>query len=118
MIKIEFDNGSIIHCELILSQGEKILGLRNIDSLPPDHGLWFSYDVSDYYMFWNKDVDFPIDILFMDNMEINTIVSLDADSNKVVMPVAKSDFVLEINRGVAHEMKLKVGSKIIRVNDK
>jgi len=117
MMEIEFDNGAIIHCDLILSQGEKTLGLRNIDSLPFGQGLWFSYDVPDYYMFWNKDVSFAIDVLFMNDMQVNTVVSLEADSNKIVMPVNKSDFVLEIKKGSAELMDLKVGSKVVRVNN-
>tara|TARA_Y100000310_G_scaffold331151_1_gene404206 strand:- start:117 stop:473 length:357 start_codon:yes stop_codon:yes gene_type:complete len=118
MIEVEFDNGFVLNCDLILSHGEKMLGLKNFSSLAQDSGLWFTYDVADYYMFWNKGVEFPIDILFLDDMEINTIVSLEADSNKIVMPVRKSDFIIEINKGVAKEAGLRVGSKIVKIKNK
>ena len=117
MIAVEFDNGAVINCDLILSQGEKILGLRNFSSLERDQGLWFTYDIPDYYMFWNKGVEFPIDILFLDDMKINTIVSLEADSNKIVMPVCKTDFIIEINKEIAEEMELRVGSKVLKINN-
>ena len=117
MIVVEFDNGFAIKCDLVLSYSKKIAGLKSFSSLPEGHGLWFTFDTPGYYMFWNKDVDFPIDLLFLRDMEVNTIASLDADSSKIVMPSAKSDFVIEVNRGELEKGGLSVGSKIVKIKN-
>jgi uncharacterized membrane protein (UPF0127 family) len=118
MIEIEFDNGYVTNCELVLSYSKKITGLRNFTKLDSGCGLWFTFDEPDYYMFWNKGVDFPIDILFINDMEVNTVATLEADSSRIVMPMVKSEFVVEINKGVAKEAEIRVGSKVVKIRNK
>ena len=58
------------------------------------------------------------DILFINDMEVNTVATLEADSSKIVMPMVKSEFVVEVNKGVAKGAGIRVGTKIVKIINK
>lgn len=100
------------------TEQEKEKGLSQRDSLPQNMGMIFPFDKPDYYGFWMKDMKFPLDIIWMNQGKIVTIVNnlqppTSANPNlPVFKPVSPSDMVLEINAGLANKYNFKVGDSV------
>jgi uncharacterized membrane protein (UPF0127 family) len=96
---------------------EKQIGLSGIDSLPRDQGMLFSFYSKDYHSFWMKDVKFPIDIIYIDDDTVITVVSraepATTENPQVYKPEEPANKVLEINAGLSEEYGIKKGDKVI-----
>lgn len=97
---------------------EKETGLSGKDSLPQGDGMLFPFDQPDYYSFWMKNMKFPIDILYINDNKIVTIIE-DAQppkSKDEVLPIYKpdepADSVLEINAGLSKKYNIKKGDTV------
>ncbi|MBI4080889.1 MAG: DUF192 domain-containing protein [Candidatus Levybacteria bacterium] len=97
---------------------EKQKGLSQRKSLPQNQGMVFVFDKPDYYPFWMKDMQFPIDIIFLRDNKIVTIhknvkaPSAEGDNLVVYTPKEPANQVLELNAGKADEWKLQEGDTI------
>ena len=96
---------------------EKEIGLSKRKSLDKNSGMLFTFDQPDYYSFWAKDMQFPIDILFINNDKIVTIYKdikpqKDQDSLPILKPKEVSDIVLEINAGLSEKYKFSEGDLV------
>lgn len=94
------------------SRSQGLSGRQNLDQ---DSGLLFLFDKSDRYGFWMKDMNFPIDIIWID--EDGLIVHLEKNLKpetfpKVFLPKLPAISVLEINAGLIDKYKIKLGSKV------
>lgn len=104
------------------SQQDKEVGLSKTKSLAPDQGMIFLFDKPDYYPFWMKNMQFPIDIIYTNKDTIVTIKSnaqppKNNNENLIIyVPAEPSDKVLEIQAGLAEKYKFKNGDKIIYDN--
>ncbi|MGA2230964.1 MAG: DUF192 domain-containing protein [Tepidisphaeraceae bacterium] len=92
-------------------------GLMFRDNLPPDHGMIFIYPSPRSQTFWNHDVHFPLDNVFLDAS--GTIVSIqqmnawdDTNTNPVI-----AQYILELNRGTSDKLGLKVGDRLVVPDD-
>ena len=97
---------------------EKEIGLSKQKSLPANKGMLFIFDQPDYYSFWAKKMQFPIDIIFISG---NLIVSISPDVHPpknesedlpIIRPKEPSDLVLEINAGLSKKYKFNVGDAV------
>lgn len=59
-------NSKIIAVEIADTPEERRLGLSGRENLKPDTGLLFVFDEPGYHTFWMKDMNFPIDIFWLD----------------------------------------------------
>src|SRR3989338_6462915 len=84
-----------INLTVAKSQKEKQIGLSDKESLPQDQGMVFVFQKPGYYSFWMRGMKFPIDIVYLKNKKIVTI--------------------LEINAGLSRKYNLKKGDTI-RIN--
>lgn len=96
---------------------ERVKGLSGKQSLPQNQGMLFLFDRPDYYGFWMKDMNFPIDIIFMNNGKVVTIhpkVSPPERSENLYIykPDSPSNQVLELSSGRAEELGIKVGDTL------
>lgn len=94
---------------------EREQGLSGRKSLPQDSGLLFIFDKPDKYGFWMKDMNFPIDIIWIS--EENKIVNLEKSLTpgtypKVYYPNTSAKYVLEISAGQAEILNLKIGDNV------
>ena len=95
-------NNQPVAVEIADTPTEQAKGLSGRASLPAGTGLLFIFDQPDYYSFWMKEMNFPIDILWLDdNFKI-----VDAWRNaepasypKTFTPKNKTRYVLETNPG-------------------
>lgn len=104
--------------EIADENNERILGLSNRDFLDLDSGMLFVFPDKTIPNFWMKEMNFPIDIIWIDeNLEI-------VDISKNLQPCAgnfcetynpdrKIKYVLEINSGLSESFE--IGDKAIFV---
>jgi uncharacterized protein len=99
------------------TESDKQVGLSDRKSLPKNTGMLFPYDSESYPVFWMKDMEFPIDILFIRDSKIVTIYKNIQPPNtseniKLYQPEEPSDNVLEINAGLSDEYGIKKGDSV------
>lgn len=95
-------NNKTIAVEIADTPSERRLGLSGRESLKLNTGLLFIFDTPDYHSFWMKDMNFPIDIFWLDENYQIVDSWLDADPAsfpKSVAPKTKAKYVLETNVG-------------------
>ena len=87
-------------------------GLSGRDSLSLDSGMLFDLGSADRHGFWMKDMNFAIDIIWIDGnwkvVHIEKSVSPETYP-KVFYPQSPASFVLEILAGQSDKIGLKVG---------
>ncbi len=94
--------GKTITIELADTPAERQKGLSGRQALPAGHGLLFVFDTPGYHSFWMKDMNFPIDIFWLD--ENYQIVDSWLNALPESYPEARSSkvpakYVLETNVG-------------------
>jgi uncharacterized membrane protein (UPF0127 family) len=98
--------------EKAVTSGEQTLGLMRRDSLPSDHGMIFICAKPQIQSFWNHDVRFPLDNVFIDSDgKIVSIQQMKAYDDSSTKPVV-AQYVIELNAGAAAELGLKMGDRL------
>lgn len=103
------------------SQKDLEIGLSETKSLPQDQGMLFLFQKPGYYSFWMKNMKFPIDIIYINNDTIVTIINnAQVPSNQINLPVyiptGPLNKVLEIGNGLAQKYNFKNGDKVTYEN--
>ncbi len=91
-------------------------GLSFRKSLPENQGMLFVFEKPSFYYFWMKDMNFPLDFIWINSNEV-------VDITKNVKPEdfqppnsftsrVETDKVLEVNAGFVEKFKIKIGDKI------
>lgn len=114
-----------LQLEIASTSAERELGLSGRASLDDDHGLLFIFDAFDRHGFWMKDMNFPIDIIWLSKTEPGKDSSLNnfkilhieralspSTYPKIFTPEEKSDYVLEVNANFAQNHGLHEGDLI------
>ncbi|OGI87032.1 hypothetical protein A2995_00490 [Candidatus Nomurabacteria bacterium RIFCSPLOWO2_01_FULL_33_24] len=100
---------------IIANDTEKhIKGLSNRLLLPEDEGMFFVFEEPAEYMFWMKDMQFPLDIIwFSKDLEIIHLESnLPPETYPDYFgPKKDSMYVLEVKAGFGTKNNLKIGDK-------
>ena len=117
------------HAIVTTSTGEKIpvevadtlkkrsLGLGKRASLKKGWGMLFVFEKRKPHRFWMKDMQFPLDIIWLDNHRIVHIIHNAQPVNSKVEPEVMTspvpvNFVLEIAAGRAAKLRLKTGQRM------
>lgn len=89
-------------------------GLSGHAPLGYDEGMLFLFGESGNYGFWMKDMNFPIDIIWIEGDKIATIApNIPPDTYpSSFYPDLPSDKVLEINAGLVQKLGVKVGDEV------
>lgn len=104
--------GTILNIGVADTDIKRELGLSGKEGLKDDEGLLFVFDTEGYYGFWMKDMNFPIDIAWLDkNKQIIYIESNVSPTTypKVFSPSAPSLYVLETKANFFENNKIKIG---------
>ncbi len=96
---------------------KQTLGLSGRESLNKDSGMFFIFSQKSTRSFWMKDMNFPIDIIWMDD---DTIIHITKNlqppkiAGKILTAISSkpSNKVLEINAGLSEKLGIKIGDKI------
>ncbi len=101
---------------------ERIKGLSERKSLEKDRGMLFIFEQKGKYGFWMRNVNFPLDLIYISDSKIVDIIknaepkALDAKDIPVFEPEVDANFVLEINGGLSDEFKFEIGNDVIFEN--
>ena len=106
--------GKEFRVEVANTMMSRAKGLSGHAPLADDEGMVFLFGESGNYGFWMKDMNFPIDIIWIEGDKITTIapnVGQDTYPSSFY-PDLFSDKVLEINAGTAQGLGVKVGDEV------
>jgi|TARA_B100001971_G_scaffold95687_1_gene88444 hypothetical protein len=107
-------NGKTIEIEIADEPDERSRGLMFRESLTKDTGMLFLFDREDFYSFWMMNVNFNLDLIWINSN--GNVVHIERDVPSCFMncptyaPKEAARYVLELNSGVANELDLLVGS--------
>ena len=95
------------------------IGLSNYTSIPSGTGMLFIFDIADVQRMWMKDMDFPIDIIWISDKERIVHIEKDAkpctpemSSCEIFEPMVRAKYVLETNTGFAISTNLFDSDKV------
>ena len=90
-------------------------GLMHVENLPRNYGMLFKFDSPRIASFWMKNTYISLDLLFIDKDQ--AIIKIHNDAKplnlKSISSKLKVKWVLEVNGGLAEELEIKLGDKII-----
>lgn len=90
-------------------------GLSNKTYLKENKGMLFVFEKPDIYSFWMKDMNFPIDIIWIDADEKVVFIKENIGPEtypELFTPNQPALYVLEVNAGFARQNGIVVGSEI------
>ena len=104
--------GYTITLLIATTPAEHELGLGGISSLASTSGMFFVFDKPDDYGFWMKDMEFSLDIIWLD--QSFKIIHIEHDLSpstypKVFLPGSPAKYVIEVNAGMAKKFSLAIG---------
>lgn len=110
-----FIGGKKIRVDLANTPATRTQGLSGRKSLLENEGMLFVFENSGQYGFWMKDMNFPIDIIWVD--ENKNIVHIEKNLlpdtyPRIFTPQNPSRYVLEVQAGFSDTISLQVGDKI------
>ena len=115
IIKIIIGEAEVL-AEVVKSDAKKRTGLSGREKLDAGTGMFFMFDSPSKYSFWNKDMLFPIDIIWIKDGQVVDISENMPDfkttPNYTVAPRAEANFVLEVNAGFVKEKNIKIGDEV------
>ncbi len=107
---------TMINIEIAETQSQRAQGLSNRISLPELSGMLFIFPNPDRHSFWMKDMNFPLDFIWIKN---SRVVQLSKNVPAIQPPAVFTpdqpvDQVLEVNAGFINKYGIKVGDEVRR----
>lgn len=112
-------NGAVnlnINLTIAKTQAEKIKGLSGKETLQENEGMLFVYEKEGNYGIWMKDMNFALDIIWMDaNFNIVDITENARPESfpEIFYPRAGAQYVLEVNSGFAKKHHIKKDDRLL-----
>ena len=106
--------------ELAITPEERSQGLSGREALEPGTGMLFIYEDDRHLTFWMPDMNFPLDMVWIDSQcvvvdaTLNARIPLPGETREELprySPSAHARFVLEINAGEFSEADLTPGEQ-------
>ncbi len=104
-----------ISVELAINNEAKAKGLSGRETLREETGMLFIFDYPSIHPFWMKDMNFPIDMIWID--ENGIIVYIEPSAKPESFPGLfgsniESKYVLEVVAGFSEKHQLKIGDRV------
>lgn len=110
-------NGKTINVEIAKTSKEHYIGLSNRETICHDCGLFFVFPSLEIRQFVMRNMNFPLDIIFIKNDTIVEILeNLEPEGNDpkaIYSSKQPVNNVLEINAGISKQYGFKIGQKVI-----
>lgn len=112
-------NEQTFDIEIADSDERRIKGLSERESLDKNKGMLFVFEEKAKHSFWMKNVNFPLDIIFISDNKIVDISknaqpqAEDSANIPIITPQEDANFVLEINGGLSDEYGFETGNEVI-----
>ncbi len=90
-------------------------GLSGHECIPEKTGMLFVFEKADLHGIWMKDMNFPIDILWIDSTKKIIHIEENVDPNtypKVFYPPTPASYVLEVASGEVERAGLKLSDQL------
>lgn len=95
----------------------RIKGLSGTDDLPANQAMVFIFDNDGRHAIWMKDMNYAIDIVWLDASKkvVDIVVDATPDSypNKTFVPKADGRYVVEFRSGTVAEKGIRVGQEAV-----
>lgn len=107
-----------VQAEIADSESEKTRGLMYRQSLGWAAGMLFIFDKEARYSFWMKNMQIPLDLIWIDsNKKIvditrNALPCKEQQGCGSVMPASEVKYVLEVSAGFSDKFKIGIGDKV------
>ncbi len=91
-------------------------GLSGTESLAAGEGMLFVFDTPDQYAFWMKDMNYPIDIIWISGDKRIVDIKTNADPASypaAFKPTLPALYVLEVEAGFALTHSLARGQEVV-----
>lgn len=111
--------GSInIPVEVAETETAREKGLSGRPSLDKDKGMLFIFSKPDFYQFWMPDMNFPIDIIWINDGKVvgitpNVSNDFDPKNPRIYSPPQPAQYVLEVSAGFSTEKNIKIGDAVV-----
>lgn len=99
----------VVNCEVPTTDEEKMTGLMYRDNLCDNCGMFYDYVDGG---FWMKNVNFPIEMIFINNNQIVDIKRAKAQDETTIYPPVESNGNLEVNDGFSKSNNISIGDKV------
>ena len=112
-------NDSKLKIEIAETDQERFQGLSGYESLCENCGMLFNFESKEMQDFVMRDMNFPLDIIFIaDGRIINIAANLNPEGhnpNNIYSSNGKVNQVLEVNGGYSFRHGIKIGDSIKRL---
>ena len=108
-------NDTEIKVDVAHSAEEKLQGLSGRESLLENTGMLFTFDHPGRYVFWMKDMNFPIDIIWIgaDRQVVHIEHNVRPESYpENFAPTSNALYVLEVESGFSKKHNFKIGDPV------
>lgn len=111
--------GAVFEVEVAADAVSRMNGLSGRPSLGEKEGLFFIFPEAGMHGFWMKDMNFPIDIVWInENKIVGFSENLLPEPDRTVFtlpiyyPPSEANTVLEINAGAVSKYNLRIGDAV------
>ncbi|MEI7473484.1 MAG: DUF192 domain-containing protein [bacterium] len=115
IVKVKI-NDVKVSLEVADNDKDRETGLMNRKTLSEHQGMLFLFDKTQEVYFWMKNVNFPLDMLFVRKNKIVNFYSKVPTCKATTCPIYPSseqvDSVIELKSGFCEKYKIKIGQKI------
>ena len=102
--------------EIADTQEKKEKGLSNRESLGERRGMLFLFEKSGRYGFWMKEMNFAIDIIWIDKNKSVVEITTNVDPKtfpEIFYPKETIQYVIESQAGFTEVNEIQLGDKIL-----
>lgn len=107
----------IIAVDIADTLEKRAQGLSGRQSLAADYGMLFIFPNLNIPSFWMKDMNFPLDIIWLqDQVVVDLTKNLEIPSKAgipSIKPIVPVNYVLEVQAGFISDNNVKVGDQVI-----
>lgn len=112
-------NMKTLKCEWVISFKNKSIGLMHREQLPDGDGMLFAFRHNWFRHFWMKNMQFPLDIIFIDD-DCNITKIVEAPMHKGLIHKKYNGFgryVIECNQGFCSKNNFSAGDMVTLGNE-
>lgn len=108
---------AVFKARLADDSDERIQGLSGVSSLRANEALLMAFDTDREWGIWMKDMQIPLDILWLDKdrkvVHVVKNASPDLGTSTTFTPTEPARYVLEVNAGMSTAYNIKVGDEAL-----
>ena len=106
---------TVVSVNFAVTESERKQGLSGKEKLAESEGLFFIFEKNGIYPFWMKDMNFPIDIVWVSEDFVVVDITKNAQPDsfpKTFIPRQPIRYVLEVNAGLTDRDMIKIGDVV------